>query len=107
MKDTDTATVSIERQEAKDKGLSLVHYRILKALQSAGKQGMTYRQIEQVTGYYSILTAQLRSRTARGNDLDNTLGSMGLVREEQHETDGSMGPIIFVITKKGLKVVGK
>ena len=90
---------SKERASAKDKGLSLVHYRILSAIvRSAG--GLTYRQIEQKTGYYSILTAQLRP------DHEGSLGANQFVKEEQHDIN-NRDTLVFKATAKGRKLFGK
>lgn len=85
--------VRAERDAAKAKGLSLVHFRILKAL-NAGP--LTYRGIEGKTGYYSILTAQLRKSH------EGSLGALGLVNEQERE-DG----LTFAISAKGKKVIEK
>ena len=90
---------SEERTKAEEKGLSLVHYRILKAIETA-KKPLSYRGIEAETGYYSILTAQLRK------DYEDSLGSMGLVQEEMiSEEEGGRKKVHFSITAKGKKKI--
>lgn len=89
-----------ERDEAKAKGLSLVHFRILKALAS-GKE-LTYRDIEAKTGYYSILTAQLRS------EHEGSLGALGLVGENIRPSgNGDRDVLTFSISAKGRKLLAK
>jgi DNA-binding MarR family transcriptional regulator len=87
-----------DRDAAKEAGLSLVNYRILRSMTSGNS--MTYRDIEKKTGYYSILTACLRK------DHEGSLGADGYVREEMHDVDGR-DVLHFVITAKGRKVFGK
>ena len=56
-----------DRSRAKELGLSLIHFRVLRGLQKAdGKEGLTYRQIERVTGYYSPLAGILHTDTENG-----------------------------------------
>lgn len=87
-----------ELDSAKACDLTLVHYRILKAM-SNGKPH-TYRDIQSKTEYYSILTAQLRA------EHDGSLGKLGLVREEQHDVNGR-DTLCFTITAAGKKRIAK
>lgn len=91
----DEAKAAKERQAAKDAGLTLVHYRILKALSNGAEH--TYRQIEAKTGYYSILTAQLR------HEHEGSLCRLGLAKEGVDGEDR----LTFTITAKGRKAIGK
>jgi hypothetical protein len=106
-----TATKKIkqaDRGALKAAGLSLVQYRILTALAGAGKGGLSYRGIEAKTGYYSVLTANLRARsTNKGQETDHgaSLGAKGLVRESVQETPGGRTLLVFVITAKGRKAL--
>lgn len=92
-----------EREKAKALAVSLVHYRIMKALQGAGKDGLTYRGIEAVTGMYSILTAQLRKASNGGVAYPDSLGSKGLVDEVVLEGE----KIRFALSKEGRKLISK
>lgn len=96
---------SKERAAAKTAGISLVHLRILKALKKS-PNGLTYRGIEAKTGYYSVLTAQLRKESNRGGEHGESLGALGMVREEIHDIDGK-DVLHFVITAKGKKTLEK
>lgn len=91
-----------DREAAKKAGLTLVHYRILRAL-NRFKDGLSYRGIQKHTGYYSILTAQLRATSGRENEHEGSLGAQKLVREE---VDGD-NVLHFVITAKGVKALEK
>jgi hypothetical protein len=97
-----------ERGALKAAGLTLVQFRILTALGGAGKGGLTYRGIEAETGYYSVLTANLRARSVRdGEETDHgaSLGAKGLVREAAEETPEGRTLLVFVITAKGRKAL--
>ena len=94
-----TANAEKDRAAAKAAGITVVHYRILKALAANGGP-MTYRDIESKTGYYSILTAQLRT------EHEGSLGALGLVKEETHDVDGK-DKLCFKITAKGKNVLAK
>ena len=99
-----------ERAKAAACGLTLVQHRILTAI-SKSTDGLSYRGIEAKTGYYSILTSQLRAGASRpGFDPsthDDSLGSKGLVREEMRETEDSRSVLTFVISAKGRKTLEK
>lgn len=92
------AKVDPERAAAKAGGVSLVYYRILRAL--ANGTPHSYKQIHSKTGYYSNLTAAMRP-SHRGS-----LGHLRLVKERIINEDGQK-VIVFKITEKGLKAVGK
>lgn len=87
-----------ERDAAKAAGLTLVDYRILTALKSGGEH--SYRDIEKKTGYYSILTAVLRT------EHEGSLGARGLVKEGIHDINGR-DTLTFTLTAKGKKLVSK
>ncbi len=86
--------------------LSLPQWLILKALVKAGGDGLTYREIQKKTGYYSILTAQLRTTTLRGTEIQDNLGTAGLVKEIVRDTDDGF-LLAFRATAKGVKLVEK
>ena len=87
-----------DRAAAKQLGINLVHYTILRAL--ADGMPRTYRQIQDRTGYYSILTAQLRPSH------EGSLGQLGLVKEEVDDIDGK-DKLIFSITARGSRLLAK
>lgn len=91
------AQVTQEREAAKSLGVTLVHYRILKALSKASTDGLGYRGIEAKTGYYSTLTAELRP------EHEGSLGALGLVKVSLIEDKGLM----FALTAKGRKLISK
>ena len=93
-KKSDTAT-------AKSLGISVVDYRILRSLDKGPREGLTYREIEKETGYYSILTAALRAESSRGTPHENSLESRGLVKVRVYEDDF----LRFAITAKGRKAI--
>jgi hypothetical protein len=101
-------TKTAHRGALKAAGLTLVQYRILTALGGAGKGGLTYRGIEAKTGYYSVLTANLRAKSARQGEEhahDDSLGAKGMVKEATQETPGGRTLLVFVITAKGRKAL--
>lgn len=88
-----------ERQKAKEAGLSLPQARVLKALANS-KTPMSYKDIEAATGYYSNLTAVLRT------DHDGSLAEKKLVKEEQHDIDGK-DTLVFSALAAGKKLAAK
>ena len=98
-----------ERGLAKLCGLSVIQYRILAEIIRAGRDGLSYKQIESRTGYYSILTSRLRA-VSRRNGVDtyhhDSLVSQGLVRELEFDIDGRT-TLVFTITKKGSELMTK
>jgi hypothetical protein len=96
----DDARLAKDREGAKAAGLSVVHFRILRAIVKAGK-ALSYRDIEAATGYYSILTAQLRAAH------EGSLSSLGLVKEEQHQDENEKTKLYFAATAKGRKLMAK
>lgn len=97
-----TVDTTKEKEAATTLGLSLVHFRLLTSLKKAGDKGRTYREFEKDTGYYSILTAQLRAESNRGAAHEGSLEALGLVKVIQHEDE----PLRFVLTAKGRKKIG-
>lgn len=90
---------SAGKAAAEAKGLTIIHFRILKAL--AYGSPMSYRDIEAKTGYYSILTAQMRQ------DKEGSLCAQGLCKEQMVEGENGKGKLHFVITVKGQKLLSK
>ena len=103
-----TKTKTADRAALKAAGLTLVQYCILAALSGAGKGGLSYRGIEAKTGYYSVLTANLRARSANKgveHAHEASLGAKGMVREATQETPEGRSVLVFVITAKGRKAL--
>lgn len=98
-----TALATPEDREAAAKcDLNPVNYRVLRAIAKAGDKGLTYRGIQDVTGYYSILTAVCRAESGRGGAHGESLGAMKLIREAKEEKEnGSSGPLTFYVTAPG------
>ena len=88
----------LNRAAAKKMGLSLAQYTILKLLADGTPRG--YKDIQEATGYYSNLTAQLRPSH------EGSLVSKGLVKEHKQETDGKQR-LTFTATAKGIKLASK
>jgi hypothetical protein len=87
-----------DKRCAKAVGLSVVHYRCLRAL--AGKRPLTYRGIEAHTGYYNQLTAVMRQGKP------DSLCTLGLATECEGSVDNP-GVITFTITAKGTEYLAK
>lgn len=96
-KKTEKVDPKMERKQAKTIKLSLAQFRVLKALAKSG-DAMTYRDIEKVTGYYSILTQVMRTKH------DGSLCSRKLATEEMHDVNGR-DVLAFRITAAGKKAV--
>lgn len=93
-----SGTTPEERAACERTGLGVVHYRLLTCL--ADGEPRSYREIEKSTGYYSILTAELRKGKA------GSLGDRGFVEEELRDEDPSKRPVLtFRITPAGLDVL--
>ncbi|WP_166820023.1 MarR family winged helix-turn-helix transcriptional regulator [Thalassoroseus pseudoceratinae] len=95
-KKTEKVDPKMERKQAKSIELSLAQFRVLKALSNG--EAMTYRDIEKVTGYYSILTKVMRTKH------DGSLCSRKLATEEMHDVNGR-DVLAFRITAAGKKAV--
>ena len=90
-----------DRTHAKEAGLPVSHFRVLRSLkETKSKVGLTYREIEKRTGYYSNLPNILR------DGKDGTLCTLGLAKENS-SANGINGRSVlsFAITAKGCKSV--
>ena len=90
-----------DRNKAKAIGLGLIHYRVLRALAKNPKiaEHLSYRDIEKLTGYYSILAGILHT------DEEYSLVSLGLAKIGKEEQKREV--TIFSITAKGRKLLKK
>lgn len=97
-KSDSTKSTPDERAKAKELGLGVAQYKILRAMKD-GKE-YTYRDIEEKTGYYNTLTKLMRA----GNE--GSLCDQGFIKEKTSNTDGRE-KLCFVITDKGKKLINK
>lgn len=91
-----------DRELAKRVGLTLIQFRVLRALAGDQDGGMSYRDIERKTGYYPMLASILQPHID-----ENSLGAKGLTRSVTIESDAGREVVAFVITSKGRKLLDK
>ena len=87
------------REAAKEAGLTLTHYRIVKLIQANGPQ--TYREIADAGACsYPGLTATMRA------EYEGSLCTLGYAKETTSESANGRTAIAFDLTVKGTKVAG-
>jgi hypothetical protein len=98
-KTTKSATgTTTDRQLAKDLGLKLPQLKIVRAMQQRNSP-VSYNDIKEDTGYYSTLTALMRS------EHNDSLCELGITTEEVVETNSNgSGKLHFKLTAKGKKL---
>lgn len=112
---TKTGRVKISKEQQREKaelkrqalicGLNLTEYRIVKVINEAGAEGITYKGIGDKTGMYTVLSQHLKKQGTR-RDYGDNLANKGIVKENIIDVKGH-DVSFFVLTPKGKKLLEK